>query len=238
MFGQGKTRSPEVGLRARINYWVMKKLLHPAQQMSARQVLLSVFIGLWFGLFPVPGLSTLMLTVYTVVIRTLLWRYRLNTAQTTLAFSVNLLATPLCFILIPCWITIGVEIFRQDISRCSISEISRSFETDGVIPTSGRFALCIGAGVSVWLMMTPVVLLIALKIGVDVTLSASSTPSELMTEDQENTGLIGKGHAIRAPVQRSAGGSEASLTDDHTTAKRRPRSSNALSPSGHKEMIV
>ncbi len=105
----------------RIKDWFMSHLVTPLHEMSWTERLILIIFGFWFGIFPVPGLSTAVLIFGFVVVN----RYSiqpLTVSETTVATAINLLATPFCIALIPFWMHFGAVLFGLE-NRCNAKRI-------------------------------------------------------------------------------------------------------------------
>ena len=89
--------------------------------MTWTERIVLLLFGFWFGIFPVPGLSTPILIFGFVIVN----RYALQplaVSETTVATAVNLLATPFCIALIPFWMQLGSILFGLG-NRCNAKRI-------------------------------------------------------------------------------------------------------------------
>lgn len=93
----------------------------PLREMSWTERFLLVFLGFWFGIFPVPGLSTTLLLLAFVSINRHVEK-PLSVSETTVATTVNVLSTPFCIALMPFWMRLGSIIFSLE-TRCRASQI-------------------------------------------------------------------------------------------------------------------
>jgi hypothetical protein len=143
-----------------VSEWLQTHLFSPLYEMTLLEKVVSIFIGFWFGIFPVPGMSTPLLFIGVLCIN----RYvedPLTTAETTVCTAINLLSTPLMLILLPCWITLGQMLFGHA-GSCDVSGLMHDLNSHGIIQTLKDFAQCLLLGVFAWLLYTPFFLSVAL----------------------------------------------------------------------------
>ena len=110
-----------MSLIGRIKAWFMDHLVKPLHEMTWTERIILILFGFWFGIFPVPGLSTAMLIFGFVVVN----RYAIQpmtVSETTVATAINLLATPFCIALIPFWMHLGAFLFGLE-NRCNAKRI-------------------------------------------------------------------------------------------------------------------
>lgn len=105
----------------RTRRWFRTHLVIPLKQMSWHERLVLVALGFWFGIFPIPGLSTPILLFGFLVVNALVAK-QLTMPETTVATAVNILATPFCLALMPLWMALGGYIFGLG-ARCEASQI-------------------------------------------------------------------------------------------------------------------
>ena len=188
--------------------------MDPARRMSAPQVIGAVALGLWFGIFPVPGLSTLLLTCFTLMLPRAR-AHGLSVPESTVALAVNVLATPLCIVLIPMWIKLGLWALRQGQEGCRVGDIVQGFEVSGVVSTLGTFTSCILYGVLAWIALTPLVVVLVLRSGL--------ATGQLPPSPRSGTQVIGR----RFYQRMEEGASDAGSEGVHDGIKRRPRTSSS-----------
>ena len=137
-----------------ITRWFHEKLLDPLKILPWSGRISAVLSGAWFGVFPVPGVSTflLMFAIQLLKIRGLPF----NTAQSTIALAVNLLATPLMLAMIPLWLSAGSGLFN--LQGCDAGDIIPAF-SKSVITAVTQFTGCLVAAMLAWSLATPVALL-------------------------------------------------------------------------------
>lgn len=105
----------------KIRLWFASHLIIPLREMTWTERLLLISFGLWFGVFPVPGLSTTLLLLSFLLVN----RYsdhRITVSESTVATAINILSTPLCIALLPFWMYIGTLLFKPE-TRCKASVI-------------------------------------------------------------------------------------------------------------------
>jgi hypothetical protein len=105
----------------RLKDWFINHLVTPLHEMSWTERFILIIFGFWFGIFPVPGLSTAVLVFGFVIVN----RYSiqpLTVSETTVATTINLLATPFCIALIPFWMNLGSLLFGLE-NRCNAKRI-------------------------------------------------------------------------------------------------------------------
>lgn len=116
----------------RIRRWFHKHLSDPLRQMSWTERLVLIAFGFWFGVFPIPGLSTPILLFGFLMINGIV-REQLMVSETTVATAVNLIATPFCIALMPLWMALGGYIFGLG-PRCQTSQIIDELYVTPIFP--------------------------------------------------------------------------------------------------------
>ena len=106
----------------KIQDWGHTQLVVPLQQMTLLERFVCIFIGLWFGIFPIPGTSTPLLFLGIFLINRVV-EHPMSISETTVAAAINLIATPICIALMPVWMQSGISIFQLSSLSCSASEI-------------------------------------------------------------------------------------------------------------------
>jgi hypothetical protein len=157
-----------VGIFERIRVWFYAHLITPLHEMTWKERILLVFFGFWFGIFPIPGLSTtLLLLAFAGINRHV--EKRLTISETTVATAVNILSTPFCIALMPFWMRLGSFIFQLE-SKCKASQIIDQLygtcrflgfhlsDEFGFFAALSKFAGCLGAATASWILATVVVL--------------------------------------------------------------------------------
>jgi hypothetical protein len=110
-----------MGIIDKLKLWFRNNLSGPLREMTWSERILLVFFGFWFGIFPIPGLSTAILLFGLIVINRVIKR-PMSVSETTVAAAVNLLSTPLSLALLPVWMIAGSHIFGLG-NRCKTSKI-------------------------------------------------------------------------------------------------------------------
>ena len=157
------------GYVSRLKEWFETHLVGPLRQMSWTEQCLLISYGLWFGIFPVPGLSTTLLLFSFLLINRYL-HDRFSVSETTVATAINMLSTPICIALMPWWMRLGSFLFALE-SQCRASQIidelyvsflshstSSLSNKDGFLQALSKFASCLGAATCSWLLASVVVL--------------------------------------------------------------------------------
>lgn len=105
----------------RVKGWFSTHLILPLRQMTWQERTLLLLFGFWFGIFPIPGLSTsLLLFSFLVINRKLNDPFAVS--ETTVAMAVNVISTPVCIGLMPFWMRLG-SIFLDLSLTCKASKI-------------------------------------------------------------------------------------------------------------------
>lgn len=135
--------------------WIAEKLVTPAQALSPVQIGLAVAIGLWGGIFPIPGLSTFA----TLAFCTIILRGMFNGAMTSLAVGVNVIVTPFQVALLPVFLQLPSQIYAS--ASCSVTDLLESIHTNPILETCSTFGVCLLKGVIAWLILAaPAVLVV------------------------------------------------------------------------------
>eukprot|EP00603_Paraphysomonas_imperforata_P009298 CAMPEP_0114435166 /NCGR_PEP_ID=MMETSP0103-20121206/12671_1 /TAXON_ID=37642 ORGANISM="Paraphysomonas imperforata, Strain PA2" /NCGR_SAMPLE_ID=MMETSP0103 /ASSEMBLY_ACC=CAM_ASM_000201 /LENGTH=127 /DNA_ID=CAMNT_0001605145 /DNA_START=103 /DNA_END=483 /DNA_ORIENTATION=- len=122
-----------------------KYIILPIQTLSPYDAGPSVAVGLYGGLFPVPG-TTLFVTVILLYIVPKTF----STPMKGLVFAVNAMAFPLEIILLPYFIHAGSSFF--DDLECDTESLIEKFydENTQLISMIQESSACLGAGALVW----------------------------------------------------------------------------------------
>lgn len=125
--------------------WVLSTIIHPVTEMEAGQVGNCVAVGMWGGIFPIPGATT-----FAVLVMCWILPVHFSTAMQSVAVAMNVLITPIQWGVFPLFIIYG-SYFLQDTVCDPISIISH-FTNPKVsfIETMRSSSACIAAGCLVW----------------------------------------------------------------------------------------
>ena len=138
---------------ASVNRWLHEKLLDPLKTLPLSGKVSAMVTGFWFGLFPVPGVSTFLLLFAIQALK--IWKLPFTPAQATISLAVNLIATPAMLALIPFWLASGSSLFNMQ--GCDAADIIPAFQKS-VVNAVTQFTGCLIAAVVVWALATPVAL--------------------------------------------------------------------------------
>jgi hypothetical protein len=136
-----------------ISRWFQEKLLDPLKTLPWSGRASALFSGAWFGIFPVPGVSTFLLLFAIQFLK--MRQLPFSPPQVTIALAVNLLATPLMFAMIPMWLSAGSGLFNMQ--GCDASDIIPAFK-QSVVTAVTQFTGCLVAAMLAWSLATPVAL--------------------------------------------------------------------------------
>ena len=131
-------------------------VITPAAELEAKEVSLSVTIGLWGGVFPVPAVTTFVTMLLVALLR-------VSAAQKALAFTFNMLATPLQLLSMPSFILMGNNLFHD--ATCDPMTLLSTFNDSEVslFTALANSSACLCAGAVVWAILgVPVVILLTL----------------------------------------------------------------------------
>ncbi len=109
------------GILEKINIWFASHLVTPLKQMSWTERILLVSFGFWFGVFPIPGLSTTLLLLSFLFVNRYL-EHPISVSESTVATAINIVCTPICIALMPFWMYIGTLVFRPE-TKCKAGVI-------------------------------------------------------------------------------------------------------------------
>lgn len=158
---RGSTKKSTMSsIRERIGTWAYKHLIDPMYAMTWTEKIVCVIMGFWFGVFPIPGLSTPILFAAMFLINRVV-HDPLSPAEYTVATAVNLLATPMLFLMLPLWIYLGQIMLSTEID-CDVAVLISEFKRSGVMKTTADFAQCLFIGTFAWLLYSPLVMCVAL----------------------------------------------------------------------------
>ena len=135
-----------------IKVWFDTKLITPAKSLSASQVGLSLGVGFWGGVFPIPALSTFATLFLCSVIMTSAF----NPAMTTIAIAINLIATPLQIALMPLFM--DLPSWYTPLPSCSVSDLLHSIRNEPILTTTRTFGSCMVWAVVAWVVLGPFVI--------------------------------------------------------------------------------
>lgn len=130
----------------------------PAAELEVHEISLSVSIGLWGGVLPVPALTTVATLLMAAILQ-------VSSAQKALAFTFNMLATPLQILTMPSFILMGNYLFRD--STCDPLTLLATFRDPNTtfFTAIGNSSACLCAGVVVWAILgVPVVSLLTISL--------------------------------------------------------------------------
>lgn len=109
------------GIFEKVRCWFAKHLVTPLREMTWIERALLISFGFWFGVFPIPGLSTTLLLLSFLFVNRYL-EHPITVPESTVATAINVISTPVCIALLPFWMYIGTLIFRPE-TRCKASVI-------------------------------------------------------------------------------------------------------------------
>lgn len=137
-------------------YRFQEYVIAPASELEANEVSLSVSIGLWGGVFPVPAVTTFVTMLLVALLR-------VSVTQKALAFTFNMLATPLQLLSMPSFILMGNYLFRE--ATCDPMTLLSTFNDPkvSIFTALANSSACLCAGAVVWAILgVPVVYLLTL----------------------------------------------------------------------------
>jgi hypothetical protein len=105
----------------KLKRWFSENLVKPLKIMSGPERFILIFIGIWFGVFPIPGLSTPTL-LFAFILINRCQKPTLSVSETSVAAAINILSTPLCILLLPAWMMAGSRMFGLN-DRCKALQI-------------------------------------------------------------------------------------------------------------------
>ncbi|KAF4754968.1 hypothetical protein FOZ62_023989, partial [Perkinsus olseni] len=159
----------ELSWGQQIKRWFNLNFVMPARSLEKLDLGSAILLGLWFGIFPIPGTSTALLGAFLVMFRRSRWtKWCPNAPQSTIALGVNLLCTPLCIGLIPVWLRLGALVSPPRFAGCDpdsiVSAIKASNGFLAVLRALQAFASCMGLCIIVYLAFTPVFPVVAVDV--------------------------------------------------------------------------
>ena len=121
-------------------------VITPAKELSSEEISLSVSVGLWGGVFPVPAVTTFITLVLVGILQ-------LSVTQKALALTFNMLATPLQILNMPTFILLGSSFFNM--SNCEPLTLLSTFKDPnvGFFSTLMNSSACLSAGVVAWAVL-------------------------------------------------------------------------------------
>ena len=129
----------------RFRVWVVDAVVHPITEMEAGQVGNCVSVGLWGGIFPIPGATTLAVLVMCWILPV-----HFSTAMQSVAVAMNVLITPVQWGVFPLFVIYG-SYFLED-TVCDPVSIIEHFANPKMsfIATLQNSSACIAGGCLVW----------------------------------------------------------------------------------------
>ena len=131
-------------------------MITPAASLSPEEISLSVSLGLWGGVFPVPAVTTFVTLTLTALLK-------VSATQKALAFTFNMLATPLQLLSMPSFILMRNYLFHE--ATCDPLTLLSTFNDPqvSIFTAFTNSAACLSAGAVVWAILgVPVVYLLTL----------------------------------------------------------------------------
>ncbi len=141
----------------RFKAWFITSLLHPITEMEAGQVGNCVSVGLWGGIFPIPGATSFIVLVMCWILPV-----HFSAAMQTVAVATNVLITPVQWGVFPIFIIYG-SYFLED-TTCDPVAIISHFTNPKIsfVETIQTSSACIGGGCLVWSALgVPFIILIS-----------------------------------------------------------------------------
>ena len=108
-----------------VSDWFDAKLRRPLAAMSSAERFLVVLVGVVGGIFPLPALTTIATLLLSVVLK-------FGSAQSAVAAVVNLLVTPIEFVLIPTFAKLGCCFTGEDATKFTI-QVIQAAAAEGVV---------------------------------------------------------------------------------------------------------
>jgi hypothetical protein len=133
----------------RITNWIHKEIVTPARGLNGDQIALSVAVGIWGGVFPVPAMSTFA----TFGLTSFVFGALFNPAMITIAVSLNLAVTPVQVSLVPFFM--GFRSFVGFNGTCNVSDLVESVKTVPFLESIATFGTCLLWGVLFWALLAP-----------------------------------------------------------------------------------
>lgn len=166
----------------------MASVIHPVTEMEAGQVGNCVAVGLWGGIFPVPGATT-----FAVLVMCWILPVHFSAAMQTVAVAMNVLITPVQWGIFPLFILCG-SFFLPDTVCDPITIIGHFTNPKGsFFENIQRSSACIAGGCMVWSVVgVPFIILTSTVVAfaVRVTRSRSSRSVAKEGSDVEQDGNV------------------------------------------------
>lgn len=155
------TSMRNIGFRHWANALAQKHFVAPAKELELRQVVVSVSVGFWGGLCPIPCTSAF--TAASIMMYS--WgapkHQRFNAPMASIAIVVNELLLPVNLAALPGFVLVGASYYEyitgQEID-CRITKQVMQDLHEKPKETLERCGFCFGLGCAVWTAMTPLVL--------------------------------------------------------------------------------
>lgn len=122
-----------------------KNVILPLQTLSPAEAGPSLALGLYGGVFPIPGC-----TVFVTICLLYIVPFEFTTAMKGLVFAVNAIAFPLEILLLPIFVSLGTSFFGNLNCEPELL-ISKFYAKDAYfVNVIEESSSCLGAGVLVW----------------------------------------------------------------------------------------
>ena len=135
-----------------IQNWFETKLMTPARSLSGAQVGLSIGVGFWGGVFPIPAMSTFA----TLFLCSVILASAFNPAMSTIAIAINLIVTPLQIALMP--VFMDLPSWVTPLPSCSVSDLLHSIRNEPILNTTKTFGSCMVWAVVAWVILAPFII--------------------------------------------------------------------------------
>jgi hypothetical protein len=138
----------------------MERIVKPSIAASAHQIGLSVAVGIWGGIFPVPAMATAV----TVFLCTIVLFKFFNSGMTTIAVALNVLLTPIQLVCMPLFMDLPHRILG--FPACSVESFMYHMNNRPFMETIRTFGSCMIWAVVTWSVLAlPLIFIVAVTVG-------------------------------------------------------------------------
>jgi hypothetical protein len=141
---------------AQMREWIYETIVKPTSKMETSDIGKCLSLGIWGGMFPCPGVTTLVVILLVFVLPN-----KFTPAMKAIAVAMKFVVSPLHYLMIPIFMTAGGFVFPG--LECDPMHIVSKFVTadESFVLAIQESAACLGAGVVIWTLATvPAMLLL------------------------------------------------------------------------------
>mmetsp|Transcript_24808 Transcript_24808/g.36589 ORF Transcript_24808/g.36589 Transcript_24808/m.36589 type:complete len:169 (+) Transcript_24808:34-540(+) len=130
---------------SKVREWFQESILEPASHMEISDILQCVAIGLWGGVFPIPGITT-----FATIALLFCSPFRVNGTMKAFSLAVNMLATPIQFAMMPLFLQLGNMLMPNMLCEPSVLMSKFRDSESSLIVSLGESSTCLSAAIFAW----------------------------------------------------------------------------------------